>query len=122
MAAAVVSGSLKMLSHFENGRLLVTITLPRSYRSASSVNSTSTSFRLCCTYPPPQSFAEACAARRKTTELKHPRHSKTVRCSSPTAESEPTAVATPPPSLHDSELPRPFSPAEPRIRLRTRPA
>ena len=28
--AAVVNGSLKMLSHFENGRLLVSITLPRS--------------------------------------------------------------------------------------------
>jgi len=30
MAAAVVIGSLKMLSHLENGRLLVNRTLPRS--------------------------------------------------------------------------------------------
>ena len=30
IAAAVVIGSLKIDSHFENGRLLVRITLPRS--------------------------------------------------------------------------------------------
>jgi hypothetical protein len=30
IAAAVVIGSLKMVSHFENGRLLVIRTLPRS--------------------------------------------------------------------------------------------
>ena len=32
---------------FENGRLLVIITLPRSYRSAKNVNKTSISSRLC---------------------------------------------------------------------------
>ena len=49
MAAAVVIGSLKIVSHFENGKLLVSITVPRSYRSANRVNSTSISSRLCCT-------------------------------------------------------------------------
>jgi hypothetical protein len=49
MAAAVVIGSLKIASQPENGRLLVSSTLPRSYRSASSRNSTSISSRLCCT-------------------------------------------------------------------------
>src|SRR5436305_14927235 len=34
MAAAAVIGSLNMPSHLENGRLLVSSTLPRSYRSA----------------------------------------------------------------------------------------
>lgn len=49
MAAAVVMASLKICSHLLNGKLLVSITLPRSYRSASSVNSTSISSRLCWT-------------------------------------------------------------------------
>ena len=34
MADAVVIGSVKICSHFEKGRLLVIITLRRSYRSA----------------------------------------------------------------------------------------
>jgi hypothetical protein len=34
MAAAVVIGSLKITSHFENGKLLVNSMLPRSYRIA----------------------------------------------------------------------------------------
>src|SRR5664280_2965983 len=51
IAAAVVIGSLKIPSHFENGRLLVSSTLQRSYRSDSRVNSTSISSRLCWTYP-----------------------------------------------------------------------
>lgn len=37
----VVMGSLKVLSHLENTRLLVIITLRRSQRSARDVNSTS---------------------------------------------------------------------------------
>src|ERR1035441_10782795 len=41
IAAAVVIGSLNISSHFENARLLVNRTLPRSYRSASKVNRTS---------------------------------------------------------------------------------
>jgi hypothetical protein len=40
-AAAVIIGSLKIVSHFENGRFEVIITLPRSYRSAKSVKRTS---------------------------------------------------------------------------------
>jgi len=51
MAAAVVIASLKICSHLLNGRLLVSITLPRSYRSANRVNNTSISSRLCWTYP-----------------------------------------------------------------------
>ena len=39
----------KIPSHLENGRLLVSSTLPRSYRSDSKVNSTSISSRLCWT-------------------------------------------------------------------------
>jgi hypothetical protein len=49
MAAAVVMGSLKIRSHLENlekTRLLVIMTLRRSYRSESSVNKTSISSRL----------------------------------------------------------------------------
>jgi hypothetical protein len=37
--------------HLETGRLLEMNTLPRSYRWASSVNSTSISSQLCCTSP-----------------------------------------------------------------------
>ena len=51
MAAAVVIGSLKILSHSLKTRLLVIITLRRSYLSARKVNSTSISSRLCWTYP-----------------------------------------------------------------------
>ena len=47
MAAAVVMASLKICSHLLNGKLLVSITLPRSYRSAKSVNSTSIFSRFC---------------------------------------------------------------------------
>src|SRR6266849_11077791 len=43
IAAALVIGSLKIPSHWENGRWLVMSTRPASYRSASSVNSTSLS-------------------------------------------------------------------------------
>ena len=38
-----------LIYHFENGRLLLSITLPRSYLSANSVKRTSISSRLCCT-------------------------------------------------------------------------
>lgn len=51
MAAAVVMASLKICSHLLNGKLLVSSTLPRSYRSAKSVNKASISSRDCCTYP-----------------------------------------------------------------------
>jgi len=40
MAAAVVIGSLKIFSHCEKGKLLVSITLHRSYRSAKSTHNT----------------------------------------------------------------------------------
>ncbi|MBW1961787.1 MAG: hypothetical protein JRJ04_10055 [Deltaproteobacteria bacterium] len=41
MAAAVAIGSLRICYHLENRRLLAIITLPRLYRSAIRVNSTS---------------------------------------------------------------------------------
>lgn len=49
IAAAVVIGSLKMASHFEHDRLLVSRMLLRSQRSARSAKSTSISARFCCT-------------------------------------------------------------------------
>ena len=53
MAAAVVIASLKIDSHLLKGRLLLISTLPRSYRSASSVNNTSISSRIYCTFRTP---------------------------------------------------------------------